>query len=158
MYLSMKSGTIWRRLCRFLRRSPVTALITRAASLPDGPFERNRHMSRFLLLLRDDPSTFSSLSPEKMQAIIQKYVAWGNRLRGCADGGDARLRRPGWLRRLDGLVSLPHGLISNRRRLTRPADRLNTASWGVRRDQYIGVNADLYIPECYYGKNRADLL
>ena len=41
-------------------------------------------MSRFLLLLRDDPSTFSSLSPDEMQAIIQKYVAWGDRLR--ADG------------------------------------------------------------------------
>ena len=38
-------------------------------------------MSRFLLLLRDDPSTFAHLSPAEMQAIIQKYIAWGNGLR-----------------------------------------------------------------------------
>jgi len=39
------------------------------------------HMSRFLLLLRDEPSTFAHLSPAEMQAIIQKYIAWGNGLR-----------------------------------------------------------------------------
>ena len=38
-------------------------------------------MSRFLLLLRDDPSVFSSLSPDQMQAIIRRYIAWGQRLR-----------------------------------------------------------------------------
>ena len=47
-------------------------------------------MSRFLLLLRDDPSTFAHLSPAEMQAIIQKYIAWGNGLResGRLDGSD----------------------------------------------------------------------
>lgn len=38
-------------------------------------------MSRFLVLLRDDPSGFASLSPADMQAIIEKYLAWGARLR-----------------------------------------------------------------------------
>jgi len=38
-------------------------------------------MSRFLLLLRDEPSTFEHLSPAEMQTIIQKYIAWGNGLR-----------------------------------------------------------------------------
>lgn len=38
-------------------------------------------MSRFLVLLRDDPSGFASLSPADMQAIIEKYMAWGARLR-----------------------------------------------------------------------------
>ncbi len=43
-------------------------------------------MSRFLVLLRlvllrDDPSGFASLSPAEMQAIIEKYIAWGARLR-----------------------------------------------------------------------------
>lgn len=38
-------------------------------------------MSRFLVLLRDDPSGFASLSPAQMQAIIEKYIAWGARLR-----------------------------------------------------------------------------
>lgn len=38
-------------------------------------------MSRFLVLLRDEPSGFASLSPEEMQAAIEKYVAWGERIR-----------------------------------------------------------------------------
>ena len=38
-------------------------------------------MSRFLVLLRDDPSGFASLSPAEMQTIIEKYNAWGARLR-----------------------------------------------------------------------------
>jgi hypothetical protein len=38
-------------------------------------------MSRFLVLLRDDPSGFASLSPAEMQTIIEKYIAWGARLR-----------------------------------------------------------------------------
>jgi len=38
-------------------------------------------MSRFLLLLRDDPSVFANLSPDQMQAIIKRYIAWGQRLR-----------------------------------------------------------------------------
>lgn len=38
-------------------------------------------MSRFLLLLRDDPSVFATLSPEEMQAIVRKYMVWGDRLR-----------------------------------------------------------------------------
>lgn len=38
-------------------------------------------MSRFLVLLRDEPSGFASLSPAEMQAIIEKYIAWGTRLR-----------------------------------------------------------------------------
>lgn len=38
-------------------------------------------MSRFVVLLRDEPSGFASLSPEQMQAVIEKYIAWGDRLR-----------------------------------------------------------------------------
>jgi len=38
-------------------------------------------MSRFLVLLRDEPSGFASLSPDQMQTIIEKYIAWGARLR-----------------------------------------------------------------------------
>lgn len=38
-------------------------------------------MAQYALFLYDDPKTFSGLSPERMQQVIQKYVAWGNRLR-----------------------------------------------------------------------------
>jgi len=33
-------------------------------------------MPKYLLLLRDDPSKFASLSPEEMQRVIQKYSTW----------------------------------------------------------------------------------
>ncbi len=38
-------------------------------------------MSRFLVLLRDEPSGFASLGPAEMQAVIEKYIAWGDALR-----------------------------------------------------------------------------
>ena len=33
-------------------------------------------MPNFVLLLRDATSSFPNLSPEQMQAIVQRYVAW----------------------------------------------------------------------------------
>ena len=33
-------------------------------------------MTEFLLALRDDPSEFTSLSPEEIQSVISEYVAW----------------------------------------------------------------------------------
>ncbi len=38
-------------------------------------------MPRYMLLLHDDPSAFMSLSPADIQKVIEKYMAWGNRLR-----------------------------------------------------------------------------
>ena len=38
-------------------------------------------MPKYMLLLHDDPTTFAALSPAQIQAIIEKYVLWGNRLR-----------------------------------------------------------------------------
>ena len=38
-------------------------------------------MPQFMLLLRDDPGVFQSLSPDEIQRIIQKYQAWGESLR-----------------------------------------------------------------------------
>lgn len=58
-------------------------------------------MSQYMLVLRDNPETFRTLSPEEIQRVIQKYVAWGNSLRqrGLLVGsakltdGDARVMR-----------------------------------------------------------------
>jgi len=33
-------------------------------------------MSKFMLLLYDNPADFAKLSPEEMQKAIEKYVAW----------------------------------------------------------------------------------
>lgn len=38
-------------------------------------------MPRYMLLLHDNPASFTRLSPGEMQAVIEKYVAWGARLR-----------------------------------------------------------------------------
>ena len=38
-------------------------------------------MARFMLLLRDRPGAFADISPEQMQKVIEKYMAWGQKLR-----------------------------------------------------------------------------
>lgn len=38
-------------------------------------------MPKYLLLLHDNPASFASLSPEEMQKVIEKYMAWGARMR-----------------------------------------------------------------------------
>ena len=38
-------------------------------------------MPKFMLLLHDDPGPFMAMSPEDMQKVIEKYVAWGSKLR-----------------------------------------------------------------------------
>ena len=38
-------------------------------------------MPKFMLLLHDKPKAFAGLSPAEMQQVVQKYVAWGKKLR-----------------------------------------------------------------------------
>jgi hypothetical protein len=38
-------------------------------------------MAKFMLLLHDRPEVFVKMSPQDMQHVIQKYVAWGKSLR-----------------------------------------------------------------------------
>lgn len=38
-------------------------------------------MPKYMLLLHDDPSGFATLSPADIQKVIEKYMAWGARLR-----------------------------------------------------------------------------
>ncbi|MFN2511703.1 MAG: YciI family protein [Pyrinomonadaceae bacterium] len=37
-------------------------------------------MPNYLLLLHEDPAAFEQVSPEQMQAIIQKYTDWKRRM------------------------------------------------------------------------------
>lgn len=37
-------------------------------------------MAKFMLILREDPATFAALSPDEMQAIIDEYRRWGERI------------------------------------------------------------------------------
>ena len=62
-------------------------------------------MPRYMLLLHDAPAGFMSLSPDDMQKAIQKYVAWGDRLRaeGVILDGHKLTDEPGKVvRRVDG--------------------------------------------------------
>lgn len=61
-------------------------------------------MSEFLLLLHEPQNGFANTSPEEMQAIIEKYQAWGQSLarqgrivesRKLKDDGGRRLQRSG---------------------------------------------------------------
>ena len=36
-------------------------------------------MAQFAVLLYDDPSSWTKLSPEEMQKALEKYTAWGTR-------------------------------------------------------------------------------
>lgn len=38
-------------------------------------------MPHYMLLLHEDPSALATISPGDMQQIVEKYVAWGARLR-----------------------------------------------------------------------------
>ena len=62
-------------------------------------------MPQYMLLLHDDPGGFMSLSPEEMQRAIQKYIAWGDRLRAegvILDGNKLKDEAGKVLRRADG--------------------------------------------------------
>jgi hypothetical protein len=72
-------------------------------------------MAQYMLLLRDDPAVFRDLSPDEMQRIIEKYRAWGQKLREAGllvgshklKGGEGRIlgRERGQVRILDGPFS-----------------------------------------------------
>jgi len=38
-------------------------------------------MAKYMLLLYDDRSAFTNVSPDQMQQIVQKYIKWGQSLR-----------------------------------------------------------------------------
>ena len=61
-------------------------------------------MAKFMLLLHDNPSGFADVSPEQMQNVIEKYQAWGKRLReqGVIQGGHKLKDEPGKVMRSNG--------------------------------------------------------
>ena len=54
-------------------------------------------MARYALFLHDPADGFVAMSPEQMQQVVEKYVAWGDRLRaaGKLDGGQKLAGEPG---------------------------------------------------------------
>ncbi|KPF81784.1 transcription initiation protein [alpha proteobacterium AAP38] len=53
-------------------------------------------MAKFMLILRENPATFAALSPDEIQAIIQEYSAWAEKLgRAGKLAGGEKLRDEG---------------------------------------------------------------
>lgn len=72
-------------------------------------------MPKYVLLLHDAPNAYSSLSAEQMQQVIQKYVAWGDRLKsaGVLEGGQKLADEPGKVMRgRNGQVRVTDGPYS----------------------------------------------
>ena len=72
-------------------------------------------MAKFMLLLHDSPGTFADVSPEQMQKVIEKYMAWGAKLRqaGVMHAGDKLTDEPGKvLRGKDGRPRVTDGPYS----------------------------------------------
>ena len=59
-------------------------------------------MAKYMLLLHDEPQAFAKISPEDMQKVVQKYIAWGKSLRerGIHKGSDKLTDEPGRVMRL----------------------------------------------------------
>ena len=61
-------------------------------------------MPKYMLLLHDRTDGFAAMSPEQMQQVIQKYVAWGDKLRtsGVIQDGQKLTDEPGRVIRTGG--------------------------------------------------------
>jgi hypothetical protein len=72
-------------------------------------------MPKYMLLLYDNPATFANVSPEQMQKVVEKYVAWGKKLReaGVIKASDKLTDEPGKvMRRKDNQVRVTDGPYS----------------------------------------------
>lgn len=77
-------------------------------------------MPTYLLFLHEDPSVFEQVSPEEMQAIIQKYSSWKQRMldAGVLTGGEKLQDGTGRvLLRAAGRAQLPTAPIPKAKRL-----------------------------------------
>jgi hypothetical protein len=68
-----------------------------------------------MLLLHDNPAAFADVSPEQMQRVLEKYIAWGDRLRaaGVIKDGNKLTDEPGRVMRTnDGQTRVTDGPYS----------------------------------------------
>ena len=70
-------------------------------------------MPKYMLLLHDNTAAFANVSPDQMQKVVEKYIAWGKKLReaGVMKAGDKLTDEP-------GQGDAPHGRPGPRHRRT----------------------------------------
>ena len=105
-------------------------------------------MAKYMLLLHDNPASFADVSPEQMQKVIEKYMAWGNRLRqaGLMHAGDKLTDEPGKVvRRREGQVRVTDGPYSETKEVLGGYYIIEAASY----DQAIERSRDC--PHLEYG-------
>jgi hypothetical protein len=69
-------------------------------------------MSKFMLILHDNPSMLADVSPSDMQAIVERYTQWAGALaaKGQHAGGNKLTDSGGrWLQRVEGEISATDG-------------------------------------------------
>ena len=77
-------------------------------------------MPKYMLLLHDNPAAFANVSPNDMQKVVEKYIAWGKKLReaGVMKAGDKLTDEPGKLmRRKNNQVRVTDGPYSESKEL-----------------------------------------
>jgi hypothetical protein len=77
-------------------------------------------MPKYMLLLHDNPAAFANVSPEEMQKVVEKYIAWGKKLReaGVWKASDKLTNEPGKvMRRKDSQVRVTDGPYSESKEL-----------------------------------------
>ena len=105
-------------------------------------------MAKFMLLLYDDPASFATMSPEQIQKVIEKYMAWGKKLRqdGVWHASDKLTGEPGKvLRRRDGQVRVTDGPYSETKEVLGGYYIIEAGSY----DQAIELSRDC--PQLEYG-------
>jgi hypothetical protein len=54
-------------------------------------------MPKFMFLMHDQPAAFAKMTPDEMQKVVQRYIAWGKSLRARKrlEGGHKLANEPG---------------------------------------------------------------
>jgi hypothetical protein len=105
-------------------------------------------MPKYMLLLHDNPAAFANISPDQMQKVVEKYIAWGKKLReaGVWKASDKLTDEPGRvMRRKDGQVRVTDGPYSESKEVLGGYYMIEAASY----DKAIELARDC--PQLEYG-------
>ena len=91
-------------------------------------------MPKYMLLLHDNPAAFANVSPEQMQKVVEKYIAWGKKLReaGVWKASDKLTNEPGKvMRRKDSKIRVTDGPYSESKEVLGGYYLIETPSYDI---------------------------